>query len=276
MFIDLDTEHFRSKEELDRWLKRILRNIASVLHGVKPLILWSGNGYHIIVPVKATEALEQFDDFEPYTTEPSKEFLQFAARQLSLNKSDTLNSPAFKSCLLRVPYIFNSKYLEEQGIDPDVKVIQQWDSSQSLPEIDNLLVEFQTLLVDRKLKAEINNQKKILRRNDVNSFHNTANTIPYVEKLLNMRIDNYRKFAISLILAPYFVNIQYLSEANAFNKIREWVLKCNEIRKLDPSIVYFDELIKSAIERAENTHFKPLKFEETLRYKNKALYDILR
>ena len=64
LFIDLDIEHFKSKGELDKWLDRILKNIANVLHGVKPLVLWSGHGYHIIIPVKATEALEQFEDFE--------------------------------------------------------------------------------------------------------------------------------------------------------------------------------------------------------------------
>ena len=80
MFIDLDLEYFKSKGELDKWLNKIQRNIANILHGVKPLVLWSGHGYHIIISVKATEALEQFQDFESYTNEPSKEFLQFAAR----------------------------------------------------------------------------------------------------------------------------------------------------------------------------------------------------
>ncbi|HET7283178.1 MAG TPA: hypothetical protein VFI70_00700 [Nitrososphaeraceae archaeon] len=85
-----------SREELDRWLKRIQKNITDVLYGAKPLILWSGHGYHIIIPVKATEALEQFEDFKTYTNESSKEFLQFAERFLSLNKSDPANKASFK------------------------------------------------------------------------------------------------------------------------------------------------------------------------------------
>jgi len=63
--------------------KSILKNIANILHGIKSLVLWSGHGYHIIIPVKAAEALEQFEEFGPYTNEPSKEFLQFSARYLS-------------------------------------------------------------------------------------------------------------------------------------------------------------------------------------------------
>ncbi len=81
-----------------------------------------------------------------------------------------------------------------------------------------------------------------------------------------MPIADYCKNAISLILAPYFVNIQCLSDAEAFGKIKEWILKCNEVKNLEPSIDYFDDLIRKAIERARNTGIRPLK--------SKALYNI--
>jgi hypothetical protein len=278
LFIDLDGEHFNSREELDRWLNRILKNISNILYGIKPLVLWSGHGYHIIIPVNAKEALEQFVDFEPYTNDPSKEFLQFAARYLSLNKSDSSNNPAFKSCLLKVPYRFNSKCLEEQKgpSDGEVNIIHQWNSSQQqLANIDNLIIKFETFLIDKKLKTEIN-QNKTRRRNGINNSLNTTNTIPYVEKLLGRQIADHRKFVISLILAPYFINIQHLSYADSFVKIKQWTLKCSEIRKLEPSIEYFDDLIKRSIEGIESTQIKPLKFEKTLRYKNKELYDVLK
>lgn len=272
LFIDLDVEHFKSKEELNRWLNRILKNIANVLHGVKPLVLWSGHGYHIIIPVKATEALEQFEDFEPYTNEPSKEFLQFTPRYLSLNKADDKNNPALGSSLLRVPHTLNSKSLDEK-IDPEVKIIHGWNVSEQLPEIDNLLSEFQTFLVDKKLKSEINQKK--MRRNYHISFSDN-NTIWYVEKLLSMQIQDHRKFVISLIFAPYFVNIQTLSDTYSFSKIKQWVLKCNEVRKLEPTVEYFDDFIKKSIERARNTRIKPLKLEETLKHKNRELYHLLK
>jgi Primase X len=90
-----------------------------------------------------------------------------------------------------------------------------------------------------------------------------------------MSIPDYRKFAISLILAPYLVNIQHLSNTEAFGKIKEWVLKCDKVRRLEPSEYYFDYLIGKAIERARISGIKPLKFEETLQHKYKALYDRL-
>jgi hypothetical protein len=74
--------------------------------------------------------------------------LQFAERLLSLNKADSANNPSFKSCLLRVPYTFNSKCIGE-GIDAEVKVIQLWNSSMQLPTVDNLLADFKTF-VDKK------------------------------------------------------------------------------------------------------------------------------
>lgn len=65
------------------------------------------------------------------------------------------------------------------------------------------------------------------------------------------------------------MNIQGLSDADSFDRIREWVLRCNEARELEPSVDYFDEFINKAIKRARETGIKPLKFEDILRYKNR-------
>ncbi len=273
LFIDLDAKNFKSDREFQRAQKQICKNIASLLYDVKPLVIWSGHGYHIIIPVNAKEALENFEEFTSYTSEPSKAFLQFAEKHLSLNNADTANNPGFKSCLLRVPHTFNSKCIDE-GIDAVVKVVQQWNSSKPLAEIDNLLIEFQTFLIDQKLKAEIKEDKGKSKNQKYST--NTINTIPYVERLLTMSITDYRKNAISLILAPYLVSIQHLSDREAFSKIEEWALKCNQLRRLEPSIDYFDGLISIAIERARKTGVRPLRFKETLQNKNNILYDMLR
>ena len=137
LFIDLDAKKFTSDRELRDVLKQILKNIAYLLDDCKPLVL----------PVNC-KALESSQDLTQYTPEPSKEFLQFSEHLLSLNKADPANNPSLKSCLLRVPRTFNSECLEE-GIGAEVKVVQQWDSSIQSPSIDNLLVEFQTFLIDK-------------------------------------------------------------------------------------------------------------------------------
>jgi hypothetical protein len=132
-------------------------------------MIWSGHGYHIIIPVNAKEALENYEEFTSYVSEPSKAFLQFAERHLSLNKADPSNNPGLKSCLLRVPYTFNSKCVDEGKGDSEVKIIQKWDSSKPLPDIDNLLIEFQTFLIDQKMKAEINQEKKRNKGHDISN-----------------------------------------------------------------------------------------------------------
>lgn len=274
LFVDLDQQNFGSRPELDMWLKRTLNRIANKLYDIKPLVLWSGKGYHIIIPVSALEALEQNEDFQLYTNQPSNEFLQFAKDSLSLGKADNQNNPAFKSCLLRVPYTFNSKYSEEEK-KAEVKIIYPWNNSQEVPDIDNLLIDFQTFLVDKKLKAGINNKKMKRRNHGIKSIYDATNTISYVEKLLSIQIDNHRKFAISLILAPYFVNVRHLSIEGSFNRIEQWVNDCAKLKRLEPSVEYFDNLIKYSIERAKDTGFRPLKLQGTLQYKNKQLFELL-
>ena len=191
---------------------------------------------------------------------------------MSLNKADIANNPGFKSCLLRVPYTFNIKCVDE-GIDAEVKIVQQWDSSKPLPDIDNLLIEFQTFLVDKKLKVELKENKR--KKFNTSRISTTTNILPYVERLLHMSIPDYRKFAISLIFAPYFINIQHLSDTEAFCRINEWLLKC-KVRNLEPSVAYFDDYARKAIERARSSGIKSLKFQDTLRVKNKVLYEMLR
>jgi hypothetical protein len=49
----------------------------------------------------------------PQFDQPSQTFLKFAAQFLSNHKSDTNNDPGFRSCLLRIPGSYNSKYVEQ-------------------------------------------------------------------------------------------------------------------------------------------------------------------
>jgi hypothetical protein len=103
--------------------------------------------------------------------------------------SDINNNPAFKSCLLRIPGSYNSKYSEQNN---KVKIIQRWDGFR--PKINPLLYHFYIYLADRKLK-EINNMRKT---HTENHYTVRGNTILWIEKLLQTPIDDYRKNAIGL------------------------------------------------------------------------------
>jgi hypothetical protein len=115
---------FRTDQELWSAVKETCKNIERTLAS-KPSILWSGNGVHICQPVEAI-ILEQEIKFAQFD-QPSQTFLRFAAQFLSNHKSDMNNNPSFKSCLLRIPGSYNSKYMKQNIGTAEVKVMQRWD-----------------------------------------------------------------------------------------------------------------------------------------------------
>jgi hypothetical protein len=102
--------------------------------------------------------------------------------------------------------------------------------------------------------------------------HFRGNTIPWIEKLLETPIDDCRKDAVYLILAPYLINIKKLSYDHALNIISNWLIKCGKIRQLDQN---FDYMVRYALKSSAKNEYRPLKLE-TLKVKNKILYNLLR
>jgi hypothetical protein len=92
--------------------------------------------------------------------------------------------------------------------------------------------------------------------------------------LLQTPIEDYRKYLVSLILAPYLINIKSLSYQETFNIIKEWLLnKCDSVRKLDYSSD-FNYRIRYALNNAIKTGYKPISFEKLKKY-NVQLYSKL-
>jgi hypothetical protein len=98
-----------------------------------------------------------------------------------------------------------------------------------------------------------------------------CNTIPWIEKLLQTPIDDYRKNAVSLILAPYLINIKKVSYDDALNIINNWLMECGKSRQLDQN---FDYTVRYALKYSAKNRHKPIKYD-TLKLKNNALYDLL-
>jgi hypothetical protein len=84
---------------------------------------------------------------------------------------------------------------------------------------------------------------------------NDTNDIKWIGILLETPISDYRKNALSLILAPYLINIKKLSYSNAFNIIKDWLNKCDSLRRLDSN---FNYRIKSALEDAIQKGIRPM------------------
>jgi hypothetical protein len=281
IFIDIDTNQFKSDRAFWMAVNKTLRNIKGILLDgvvVEPTIIWTGNGVHIYLPVNGPilELESQFSQF--LDDKPSQSFLKFAAQHLSNGNSDPNNNPSFKSCLLRVPGSHNSKCIDrnngitDYNYTTEVKIIKQWNGVR--PKINPLLYDFYIRLAGRKFK-EISTHSSFNKRNNNNITTNntiTKSSIPWIERLLQTPIDDYRKNAISLILGPYLINIKKLDYQEAFIIIKAWLLnKCDSVRKLDFDFSY---RIKYALKNAIRTGYKPIRFEK-LRERNVELYDKL-
>lgn len=73
---------------------------------------------------------------------------------------------------------------------------------------------------------------------------------------------------VSLILAPYLINIKKLSYQESFGILSEWLKKCDAIRKLDFNPRY---LVKTALNTANQKRIPPMKLE-TLKNNNLELF----
>jgi hypothetical protein len=260
IFADLDLSTFRNLEALERALQTTLKLIRIKINGT-PTVLWTGNGYHIYQPIDAL-ILEEFKQFEEFEN-TSLKFLRFAENKLTGGKSDSSHNPSFKSCMIRIPGSYNSKCSPDKN---EVKIHQKWDGYR--PPISLLLGSFHAFLVDQKIK-EMKLKKRIEKRYGITSGQ--SNTIYWIETLLQTAIEDYRKNAISLILAPYLINIRKISYEDAFSIIRKWLTKCNELRHLDSN---FDYRIKSSLYTAMRKQTLPMRLD-TLGNKNRVLHRLL-
>ena len=109
-----------------------------------------------------------------------------------------------------------------------------------------------------------------MRKNQTASYQ--GNTIPWIEKLLETPIDDHRKNAVNLILAPYLINVRKVSYDAALNIINGWLSKCGELRQLDQD---FNYMVRYALKYCAKNGNRPLKLE-TLKTKNLILYDLLK
>ena len=229
VMIDIDLKDFASKDKLDRALNRVLKRIENKMHG-HPTALWTGNGYHIYQPV-AGFVLEQEEVFTKFMDPTGKDlttkFMQFAEDFLTNKKGDRQHRPSINSCLVRIPGTINSKCAQE------VKIIQRWDGQR--PAIQYLLRPFRRWLIDEKLE-----QSKYAKRARAQSTNSSK--ISWIEKLLQTPLDDYRKFVVWRILAPYLINIRKCSVDEAYDTIRNWLNKCSQLRRLDFHSNYNDQI----------------------------------
>jgi hypothetical protein len=220
---------------------------------VIPTVLWSGNGYHIYLPIQGLI----LDNFEPFSKEKypnlfseykgkytgysvSELFLLFATKFLTDGKADPQHRPTFNSCLIRIPNTFSSKCLDK-GLSPEestvkiiqestVKIIQEWNGYR--PPIQFLTKDFRRWLVQEEVMQRNKNNKK--QNTFPNNCKYTNNSkIEWVEKLLNISLENHRKYYMWRILCPYLTNVRKLPVEETTVILEKWLAKCDNLRKTD-------------------------------------------
>jgi hypothetical protein len=149
--------------------------------------------------------------------------------------------------------------------------VQRWDGTR--PPINYILREFRTWLVAENIndKREENKISKYRNSNRNSYSYGVANAIPWIEKLLQTPVADYRKYAIWRILMPYLFNIRKLSESEVIDITQTWLNKCDRLRSLDFNAKY---LIKQNVRNSKKNYYLPIGFDK-LSSENKELHDII-
>ena len=245
---------------LDKVLENTLKNISLIvlqehtqrshihrhlpaheLNPIQPTVLWTGNGYHIYLPIKAIN-LDEFEIFSknrfPYLFSSNSKYMGYSVSELFLifakdyfanGKADPQHRPKFKTCLIRIPNTFNSKGLA-RGFSYEetrIRIIQEWNGYR--PPIQLVTKPFRRWLI----QEEINERLTIKRyRSHTKSAISLGKNIEWIETLINTPIGDHRKYFLWRILIPYLINVKKIDKNSTFKFMEEWLASCGELQKL--------------------------------------------
>jgi Primase X len=304
LLLDLDYDHHlicnNSKEYADKILKtkanRILKRLQLTYKINNFMVMYTGNGRHILIPFLFDvpfEYIEELSIYLPLMISKNKknanniigeEFLPFAKKYLSNNQADMSNHPNFASMFLRVPGTINMKM--KYGTMEIVKIEHEWSyEGNTIPGFGDLhsdtelfydfmhhlaLVAGNSQIKNRSL-GNVNNTTRIPK---INRSHK------WIEVLWNTGVSDCRKRIIWLILTPYAINIKKMSHGDAFTWIKQWTDRCNSISKFD-SNYNVDEKIDYYLSVAKDTGYFPPSLEKLSTYQwelagGTDLYDLIK
>jgi hypothetical protein len=232
IFIDFDLKLFASREEFDNVVQNTKDKIKEVL-GINPVVFWSGGGVHLVILLN-TRPLIYVQEFKDKIKEPSREFLKFAEGFFSNSRNDPNQPTAFKNCSLRIPGTFNGK---EECCMEEVKLLE------SAVEVANLnktiLSEYNLYLAEQIRQKQqkrpfINNtRRKPVRFGTLKDLLEKTAGYEYIEKLYQNTIDDNRYFCVWVIFARYFTKVKGMSEEQAKEKVKDWLVRCNEVKEVE-------------------------------------------
>jgi hypothetical protein len=272
--LDRRSKWFKTNKALEQCLQQALQNYYIKLHGAKPTVLWTGGGYHLLQTLDADIVLETQDIFKEFISfKPSRELMRYAEMLMTNGKADPAHnsSVSFGNCMVRIPNSYNSKYEKNQSM---VRIVQL--SNNYKPNIRYLLEGLWEHLIQLR-----NNEVLERARFEMKHPYDVSPSQPperwdWVERLLQKPLDDFRKYCITFVLIPYFLNIKRLSDSDTLDKIMTWLEKCRLVQRLDfnaKSRVKYD--IKSVRKlQARGRFVRPS--IKNMRVDNPTLYTLLR
>jgi hypothetical protein len=286
---DIDRKDFKTYKLLQQCLQNTLQNYKTILHGANPTVLWTGGGYHLHQALDADIILETVDIFKEFD-EPSAKLMGYLERLLTDGKCDSGHNTSFGNCMIRVPFSYNSKYVEKNDkgeilnrpFPPksQVKIVCRSDGSQNWPNIRWVLEGYWTYLIQERnneVLRRLHSEQKRLRfqwkypnSNRQQQTKSEESWIKmqygYIDKLLQKPLDDFRKYCTTFLFTPYFMNKKRLSQTETFNLIKDWLDRCSSCKRLDFNASWkINNSIKSV------KHYAP-KTIDKLKLDNNELY----
>ena len=149
--------------------------------------------------------------------------------------------------------------------NPEVQIIQSFDTN-TIPKLDStLLREFRLYLADLDLKEklkmlELRSVQNLKYRNGYSN--NISREYEWIENsLLRTPIADRRKHSVDLLLAPFLINVKKFAYDESYSIIINWIMSCNDVMILHPNIKYFEERVRSAIKKSNHNKIPPIKRE---------------
>jgi hypothetical protein len=172
--------------------------------------------------------------------------------------------------MLRIPGSHNWECVKRNnnslGSTTEVRIIQKWDGKR--PAINWLLRDFRRYLIQEKIDNYVAERKR-------SQFSSKVKTDPtrriWIEILLGTPIEDYRKYALWRIVAPYLINARKLPYGDAVSIIRDWLDKCDKLRPLDFSV---NDRIKANLSAADRVGYLPIGFSD-LKTENRQLAELI-
>jgi hypothetical protein len=272
LMIDSDLSNFRSGQAFERARNKTLKKIKETFGtDFTPTVLWSGNGYHIYIPIESRYVLEKRPEFSRFE-EPSKQYLRFAEWYLSSGNADSnhYKNISFGNCMLRIPGSHNFKCVQRnKGIidySTQVRIRKEWNGRR--PPAHLLIGSFFAYLVDQKIKEIHQRKRRSQYRHNYNES-SISSIIPWIEELLHTPLPDHRKYCIWRILAPYLINVRRLSYEESFNLINDWLDEGSRLKRLNFNT---KPKINEALRRVG--YYRPISLQN-LGTDNRKLYSIV-